>query len=53
MFKSKVNCKRICPVAEQLHEKKFWGILICSYDFQREYKEISKIIKKTWYSLLK
>ena len=55
MFKSKVNYKKgICPVAEQLHAKKFWGILICSYDFsERDIKEISKIIKKTWYSLLK
>jgi dTDP-4-amino-4,6-dideoxygalactose transaminase len=55
IFKSSVSYKKgICPVAEQLHEKRFWGILMCSYDFsERDIKEISKIIKKIWYGLLK
>jgi len=54
VFKSNVNYKKgICPIAEQLHEKKFWGILLCSYDYSiKDIKEISKLIKKTWHSLL-
>lgn len=52
-FKSNIIYKKgICPIAENLHQKSFLGILLCSYDFKiKDIKNISKIIRKTWLSL--
>uniref|UniRef100_UPI004048AB46 DegT/DnrJ/EryC1/StrS family aminotransferase n=1 Tax=Polynucleobacter sp. TaxID=2029855 RepID=UPI004048AB46 len=41
--------KGICPVAEELHEKSFLGILTCMYDFTNEDIElIGRAFHKVW-----
>ena len=44
--------KGICPVAEELHEKSFLGILTCMYDFTNEDIElIGRGFHKVWSQL--
>jgi perosamine synthetase len=44
--------KGICPVAEELHEKSFLGILTCMYDFTNEDIEvIGRVFHKVWSQL--
>ena len=53
-FKSKVSYKKgICPVAEDLHDKRFFGIQLCSYNYTlKDVNILSKIFKEEWEKLL-
>ena len=52
-FNNKVTYKKgICPIAEEMHEKFFFGIEVCLFDLGK--KEINFIINsfyKTWNKL--
>lgn len=45
LFKSKVNySKKNYPNTEELHNKRFFGILLCSYDYKE--KDVNLIVQK-------
>jgi perosamine synthetase len=53
-YNAKINYKKgICPVAEHLHDKSFFAILLCSYDFSlKDIDNLSKVFKKEWQKIL-
>ena len=50
----KINYKKgICPVAEELHEKTFFGFLLCLYDLDdNDIKKIISSFKHVWNELI-
>ena len=53
-YNEKISYKKgICPVAESLHDKSFFSILLCSYEFSlNDIDNLSKIFKKEWQKIL-
>ncbi len=52
-YKGKVSYKKgVCPVAEELHEKTFIGLMTCAHDFNdKEIRLVVKAFKKVWKNL--